>query len=382
MTLVVDSAAASRRISEAEFAAWAATQTVFLSSVMGELSAERRYIAKSLEALGLNVRWFEGLGGRDDSAQVAYLSEVAGADIYVGLLANDYGGMLTSGFSATHDEYLEARRRGRRITFWACREDSAREGHARNFLAEVQLFQVTGGFDTKEDLLAGLERRLREMAAEDLAPWVKLAEIVFRATSILDRGDKVTVIAEVRDSEVFRALQELAPGQWGRSSDVPVTYSDRSGQARVDTIVVETRSQAIRTVTLGLTVDWATGGDSMAAGTLGYSAQDLTELGIRAGLLGEPLPGQLSGFGSFADTTDPLGPLSGVRVPEGSLQAVARLLVVERLVGQRKAAAVERFTLGPLRSGRRHVELAWREPRIYSNAEPERREITGERLWH
>src|SRR4051794_26415087 len=113
MPLTIDLAAAAPQLSDSEFTAWARTQTVFLSSVMGELAAERRVVVDALEAAGFRARWFEELGGRDDGAQDAYLTEVRAATIYLGVLGDQYGGLLAdgpyAGFSATHAEYLEAR---------------------------------------------------------------------------------------------------------------------------------------------------------------------------------------------------------------------------------------------------------------------------------
>jgi hypothetical protein len=48
--------------------------------------------------------------------------------------------------------------------------------------------------------------RLVEIAAEDLAPWVKLGAVVFRAERITDRGSQVRVEATVRDPAVAEAL--------------------------------------------------------------------------------------------------------------------------------------------------------------------------------
>jgi hypothetical protein len=96
VSLTIDLAAAARSVSDDEFRAWAEGQTVFLSSVMGELAAERAALASALMRMGFRVRWFEEFGGRDDSAEDAYLSEVRASTIYLGLLANEYGTMLAS----------------------------------------------------------------------------------------------------------------------------------------------------------------------------------------------------------------------------------------------------------------------------------------------
>jgi len=382
MALVIDIAAAGRTVSDEEFGIWAQSQTLFLSSVMGELAGEREQLARALCEAGFIVRRFEDFGGRDDSAEDAYLAEVAGSDVYLGVLGDEYGTMLATGFSPTHAEYLEARRLGRHITFWARGDASNRAGHARNFLSEVQAFQVTGSYDDADDLVVSVLARLREMAAEDLAPWVKVGDIIVRAESITDSGSKVRIEARVRGPEVVRALQALAPdGQWHRGERVRLTTAERSGQGTASSVEVQTRSQAIRDVVAVLDIEWVSGGDSMAAGTTNYTAEDLVEAGVRAGLLKETLPAGLSNMAFLVDATDPLAELEGARIPEGSLEAIARLLVVEQLVGGRKAGAITGLTLGPNVGGRRRVALSWRDAQRYTNVTPANRSVEGEREW-
>lgn len=386
MALIIDFAAATRRLADDEFGVWAQGQTVFLSSVMGELAAERRTLAEHLESLGVTVRWFEEFGGRDDSAEAAYLSEVRASTLYVGLLADSYGTMLASepyvGFSASHAEYLEARTQGKRISFWARTPANNREGHARSFLAEVQLFQVTGSFTGPDDLPAKLERRLREIAAEDLAPWVKLGNVIIRASHVDIRPDSITIQARVHDPSVLRALVEIAgdPQGWGRQQ-VPVTYANRSGISHIETLSEASTSAAFTDVTLRAKVSWAHGADSMAPGTTGYSAEDLTEVAVKTGLLGEPLPGELGRMSFLLDASDPLVELQTLQVPEGAVQPLARLLVVEQLVGSRRASAIERFTIGPARRSERQVEISWWEPRRYTSTDPELWSVSGKRRW-
>jgi hypothetical protein len=194
-----------------------------------------------------------------------------------------------------------------------------------------------------------------------------------RAESIRDSGRELTV---------GRRLDELDPTRsWGRGDELAVTYGDRSGRGRVESLDVETRSTVIRDVTIRISVEWATGPDAMAAGTSGYLAGDLTEVGIRAGLLHEPLPERLGMMSFMIDATDPLSELEGIAVPEGSVAAIARLLVVEQLVGSRKAASVDTFALGPASGGQRQVRVGWREPRRYTNVEPGYRVVEGQRPW-
>jgi hypothetical protein len=386
MALIIDFAAATRRLSDEEFAVWAEGQTGFLSSVMGELADERRGLAEHLERLGVTVRWFEELGGRDDSAEAAYLSEVRSSTLYLGLLGDSYGAMLSSepyaGFSATHAEYLEARAQGKRISFWARTPADNRDGHARNFLAEVQVFHVTGSFTGPDDLPVKVERRLREIAAEDLAPWVKVGDVVIRANRVKVGTDSITIQARVHDPSVLRVLTEMAgdPQGWGRR-DVPITYANRSGAGHIQSLSEASTSAAFTDVTLQAKVSWARRADSMAAGTARYSTEDLTEIAVKVGLFGEAMPSELGRMGFLVAAIDPLAELQTMQVPEGAVQPLARLLVVEQLVGGRRASAIEGFALGPARGGERQVEISWWEPRRYTNVEPNLRSVNGKRRW-
>jgi hypothetical protein len=386
MALSIDVGAAARPLEDEEFRVWAQDQTVFLSSVMGELAGERRGVAVALEALGMRVRWFEDFGGRDDSAEDAYLTEVRASTVYLGLLGDEYGSMLPSGeyqgFSATHAEYLEARARGKRISFWVRTGVDQREGHARKFLNELYLWHVTGNFADATELTRKVEKRLREMAAEDLAPWVKLGDVVVRAARVRASARELIVESRVYDQGVLRQLEQLAgDGMWPGRSEFRVTYGSRSGIARGAELTTETTSSAFTNVTVTFPVEWTTGGDSMAPGTTGYSAEDLTEVSLKAGLLGEALPRELDGMSFLVQPEDPLAELQTLSLPEGAVPALARLLVVEYLVGSRRASAVEGFALGPSHRGERHLQLTWREPERYSNVAPGVRSVAGVRRW-
>ncbi len=117
----------------------------------------------------------------------------------------------------------------------------------------------------------------------------------------------------------------------------------------------------------------------MAAGTQGYSADDLTEVSLRAGLLGEPLPASLESMAFMVPAEDPLAPLDTLSVPEGTVQALARLLVTEHLMGTSRASSIESFSLGPNVRGSRQLELSWRAPERFSNRQPKTRAISGAR---
>jgi hypothetical protein len=381
MPLIVDTASAVRRLGPDEFAGWAATRTVFISSEMRELAALRTVVVDTLRAAGFSVVVFEDLGGRDEDAERAYLDGVARSDIYVGIVADRYGTMLPSGRSPTHEEYLEARRRGKRISFWLQRDATQRQGNAVDFAQEVQAFHTTGQFIDAHDLARRLLERLTEIAADDEAPWVKIADVCIRASRIRDEGAAIVISAEVRDPAVAHSLESLRPDAFHRDDAVPIITARRAGEGRVTAIVTETRSASVHEVEVKADMTWSDGrGGSMESSFSGFSPDDQTEIGLRAGLLGEALPSQLDrNFGFMIETSDPLVELDGLLLPPAAEEAIARLLIIERLIGGGRASRIDRFAMGPAHLGERRIELEYVEPRWYSNQEPGTRRIEGVR---
>ena len=380
MTLTIDRSSGPTAFDDATLRAWASEQTVFLSSEMGGLRAERRAVADALRELGFSIVMFEDLGGRDDDAETAYLDGVNRSDIYVGLVGSRYGTMLRSGRSPTHEEYREARRRGLRIAVWVAADGSARQGDARDFVTEIRVFHTTGSWDSSSELVASVAARMREMAAEQDSPWIKLGDVVFRAASIVDDGRQLTLQMRSRDREVLAALEAMRPNGPGRSETVTVTTADRSGTARVTEVTSRASSSQRRELSIAAEVDWAEGRRStMASGLNGISVEEQVEIGLRAGLFAEPLPDQLGMLSVMINAEDPLSPLDGLGLPQSTYESVARLLMVERLIGSHDASYLQHFAVGPEHDGHRSVELAWRDALYYSNVEPAAREIRGTR---
>jgi hypothetical protein len=79
------------------------------------------------------------------------------------------------------------------------------------------------------------------------------------------------------------------------------------------------------------------------------------------------------------DLADPLAALDGLGLPPSAEEAVAWLLVVERLLGGKRASRLTHFALGPAHLGERRVELEYVEPQRYSNQAPGTRRIEGTR---
>ena len=167
--LVIDRAAAAELPPVDAVREWAREKRAFISSVMTELAEERRAVAAGIRAVGLRAVMFEEFGGRDAVPEAAYLSEVQGSDIYIGILGQRYGKPLKTRFSATHTEYLHAEKHALRIAVWTS-SATDREGHEQTFLDEVRTFHVVPTFRTAADLQRQVEERMGAIAAEDLAP--------------------------------------------------------------------------------------------------------------------------------------------------------------------------------------------------------------------
>ncbi len=59
---------------DSEVRAWAADQHVFVSSVMGGMTAERGAAIQAIRAIGAHAVRFEEFGGMDDDPEDAYTS--------------------------------------------------------------------------------------------------------------------------------------------------------------------------------------------------------------------------------------------------------------------------------------------------------------------
>jgi hypothetical protein len=98
--VIIDPTVAARRPDPERAREWLAEQRVFISSAMGDTAAERQAVAAAVEAERARPVWFEELG-RDANPEEAYLAGVDMATIYLGVLNEQYGRLLATGFSAT-----------------------------------------------------------------------------------------------------------------------------------------------------------------------------------------------------------------------------------------------------------------------------------------
>jgi hypothetical protein len=375
--LLIDRAAAAEVPSVDAIAEWARDKRVFISSVMTDLADERRAAASAIRVIGATPVMFETLGGRDADAEGAYLGEVETSHIYLGILGRRYGKPLPNRYSATHWEYRHAETSRSRIAVWT-RTGNDREGPQQSFLEEVRVFHTVPSFTNPEDLAQQIELRLRTIAAEDLAPWSKLGHIIFRATEVTHNRERIRVQAKVQSDDVAHLIEELAPGPYGGSDAMRVSWAGRSKYVRVNSVECTTTSARAKLIRLDMEIVEAPRNNLLEMSVSGFTTDDLTEGALRTVLFGERNILDGRHLESMAEMPDPIQPLRQANVPDEIVRPLAELLIVDELVGSGRAVRVPNFRLGTSVSGMRQLEMSWDPPPRYSSELPQRRTIHGQ----
>jgi hypothetical protein len=375
----IDTTAAARGADAERLREWLAGQRVFVSSAMGDTAAERRAVAAAIEEEGARAVWFEEFG-RDADAEEAYLTEIDSSTIYLGLLNERYGRLNPPhGFSATEAEYLRAREGGKRVHVLVAAPAPAREGHLSRFIDRVRYCTTTENYADVDDLVRRVRRRLHELGAEALSPWVKLGDFVFRADHVDEDAATVTIRARVSDDIAYQ-LETLRDQRYGRRR-LRFVHRSRVVEAELANLRRTTHAGGADELTIELTQARPAETNAMRAGTSGRSADDLVELGLRALFLGEPLPDSVTALGFMTDPGIDLQALrQAFEQPNETAEAVTRLVVTDGLVGGGNARRVVALHLGPRNADTRKIALEWEEPRTYANIEPTRRRLEGD--WH
>jgi hypothetical protein len=222
---------------------------------------------------------------------------------------------------------------------------------------------VVPEFHTVADLQRQVEERMRMIAAEDLAPWCKLGNAVLRSIEVDDRGETLNVTA--RDDAVARFLEEARGDRWNRGIKARFTWSGRSKFVKIAGVHVKTTAARSRMFRLELEVEEAPQENFLYVSFGTKSPADLTEIGLRTVLFGEPNPLSEQHMGFATELDDPLKPLS-------------ELLVTDLLVGSGRARSIREFRLGVPIHGHRKLTLSWEPPSRYSSEPVEIRTIAGD----
>lgn len=358
--LIVDRAASAALPSEDEVREWARDQAVFVSSVIEGYLDVREAAADAIKAVGARPVLFERFGGRDADPNEAYLSEVRASDVYVGLLGARYGRPLPDRYSATHAEYREAERSGSRLSVWA-QEGVEREGPQQSFVDEVRTFDVTGSFRAASDLRTGLETRLREIAAAQLGPWIKLGPFIFRADHIEESKGRAIVRARVRDPAIIAGLRALDDPM--RRQETTLSYPGRTLVARPES--VSTSTSASRAVAVELTLGVSAPPTPTRINFNGVPWEHLSSQAVGVSWFGEPNP--LGLMGGQLEMPDPFAAIAAAEVPEEAVRPIAELLASEVLVLRRGVERIVRFRLGRRIGDRRSLLVCWQDTPRYTN---------------
>lgn len=373
--LLIDRASAAVRADESAVRDWGREQRVFVSSLIDGYGEYRQAAIDAITGIDAQPVAFERFGGRDSDPHEAYISEVRSSTQYVGLLGARYGRPLPDRFSATHAEFREAEADGVRTSVWV-QEDVDREGPQQSFVDEVRAFQVTGSFRSPDELEQRLAERLRVIASEELAPWVKLGDVVFRAVEITETSDVAHVHAHVRDPTVVDALRALTDR--GRRSRLPFAYGNRVLIA--EPLGVSTTTRAGRSVSIELELRTMQTNAPTRISFNGSSWDELTELAVRVSVLGEANP--LGIMSHMVELPNPFSALQAARRPEEALRPIARLLLSELLVIERGVARITDFALGQPAHGGRRLRLGWQNPSpYYGQSAPPPNLIEGTIAW-
>ena len=160
---------------------------IFISSVIGGLAQYRDAAARAARTLRHIVKRSEDFAASPDSPQRLCLAGVREADVTLLILEEAYGEpQQTSGLSATHEEYREARERGDVLVF--IQEGVTREPLQDAFVREVQSWsggQYTATFSTADELHDAVIRALHELELARRSGNVDESEVLGRAKALL-----------------------------------------------------------------------------------------------------------------------------------------------------------------------------------------------------
>lgn len=344
--------------------AWGASQRVFVSSLITSMAEERAAARKVILDLGALPRMFEhDLGAQDVNAESAYLDGVRESSIYVGVFGAKYGVRLRSGRSATHDELTEAEQLGLRLVLFVdATAGEEMDGDQRTMIAGLHNLYTTSPYSSAADLGDRLHRRLVDLAAEELLPWVRIGRLLLRVNSISRNGETMGVAAYVWDRAILAELSRLADSR----STVPFASHLEASDVQVSNFATNATNSAFVEVTLTMRrLDSRSSGLGRMT-VNGIGPDELATKSLSDGLFGtKTLP---EGWGFGAQPVDPLAPLRGSQLPDRAVRPISHLLLTEHLLREQHAEAVTSFVLGPAHQGSRRLRLTWLPPRLYANS--------------
>ncbi|SOC53562.1 protein of unknown function [Blastococcus aggregatus] len=361
-SLLLDQRSASQAASDKDVRAWASGRRVFVSSLITDMPDERAAVRAAIEAVGATAVMFEDLGAQDISAEQAYLSGVRSSEVYVGMWGSRYGVRMPDGYSATHAEFLEAERSGLRLCLFVHGETAGEmDGSQRDLIQSARNLYTTSPWSNPADLGRRVRRRLEELAAEELAPWVRVGRTLFRAREIINDGRTISLAAAVRSDALHAELVRLRDN---RAGSVPFASAHTALPVQIAELSTRTVSTIGHEERLTMVAQQQRA-SNMRASINGVSADEVVRRALSDGLFGTSMLSQQMGW--LARPIDPLAQLRGLGLDDSVLRPVARVLFSERLLTEQAASRIDSFALGPSRQGARRLRAIWTPPQVYVN---------------
>jgi len=159
---------------------------IFISSLISGFEPLRDAAAAAIATLGDVPTRAEDFPASPDSPQTACLAGVRASDAVVLLMGERYGQVQSSGLSATHEEYREARDVRPVLVF--IEQGTSPEPRQAEFIREVQGWEkghYTARFADAADLRDRVTRALHEFALASEAAPLNEAELVARARALI-----------------------------------------------------------------------------------------------------------------------------------------------------------------------------------------------------
>lgn len=136
---------------------------VFISSIISGFTAFRDASKRAVMTLRHRPIMAEDFGALPTSPQIACLQELRDSDVVVLVLGEHYGAHQSSGLSATHEEYREAK--GRKPVLAFVQSGVSPDSSQAALISEVQTWDgglFRGSFATPDDLRDGITRALHD----------------------------------------------------------------------------------------------------------------------------------------------------------------------------------------------------------------------------
>ncbi len=193
---------------------------VFISSVISGFEEFREAAAAGIQVLRHTPIRAEDYGASTASPQQACLQGVRDSDLTVVLLGRRYGAVQASGKSATHEEYLEGRDRGRAIVLV---QDAVEfEPRQAELVQEVKAWtgQIVEGFETPDQLRDAVTRALaqyeisRERVRVDVEAMASRARAIIPTSSTSATAALALAVVAGPEQQLIRpaALEEFGQG--------------------------------------------------------------------------------------------------------------------------------------------------------------------------